>query len=65
MKNNIDYVNIGYCEGDKYTKPHDIYGLKLKVDIQLGDTTYKDAEITIPESTLKRIVQVYETSHPW
>lgn len=42
-----------------------IRNAKLKVDIQLGDTLYKDAVITIPESTLERIVRMYETSHTW
>lgn len=39
--------------------------VSLKVDIQLGDTFYKDAIITIRESTLKRIVSRYETAHGW
>lgn len=40
-----------------------IRDVKLKVDIQLGDTVYKDAVITIPESTLQSIIWKYETSH--
>ena len=37
--------------------------VKLKVDIQLGDTIYKDTVLTIPEQTLQSIVWKYETSH--
>ncbi len=42
-----------------------IRDVKLKVDIQLGDTIYKDAIITIPESTLEHIVGMHETTHSW
>ena len=59
MKNNIDYVKIGYCKGDKYTAPHDIYAIELTVDIKLGDTVYKDAVITIPEETIKHLFWKY------
>ena len=41
------------------------YAVSLKVDIKLGDIVYKDAVITIPESSLKHIVWKYETSHSW
>lgn len=41
------------------------YDVQIKVDIQLGDTVYKDAVITVPESTLRSIVWQYETSHNW
>lgn len=41
------------------------YAVSFKVDIQLGDTLYKDATITVRQSTLKRIVSRYETAHGW
>ncbi len=56
---NIEFVTVE--EHISYT----IRNVKLKVDIQLGDTLYKDAVMTIPESTLQSIVQKYETRHNW
>ena len=41
------------------------YAVSFKVDIQLGDTLYKDVTITVRQSTLKRIVSRYETAHNW
>lgn len=60
---NIEFVPVAEHR-DKYgiTVIRDV---KLKVDIQLGDTIYKDAVITIPESTLEHIVGKYETKHSW
>ena len=59
MTDNIRYIKIGHCEGDEYTAPHDIKALELTVDIQLGDTVYKDAKITIPEETITTLFWKY------
>lgn len=50
----MEFVKIGVRENEYGNDL--IRGAKLKVDIQLGDTVYKDAVITIPESTLQRIM---------
>ena len=60
---NIEFVTVGENKNEFGNVP--IRNVKLKVDIQLGDTVYKDAVITIPESTLEHIVWKYETSHSW
>ncbi len=60
---NIEFVKVRDAIKGKETR--DIYNVKIKVDIQLGDTVYKDAVITIPESSLQLIVWKYETSYGW
>lgn len=60
---NIEFVKVEERK-EKYGTTV-IRDVKLKVDIQLGDTVYKDAVITIPEHTLQSIVWKYETSHSW
>jgi hypothetical protein len=57
----MEFVKIGVRESEYGNDL--IRGARLKVDIQTGDTVYKDAVITIPESTLHRIVCMYETKH--
>ena len=59
----IEFVTVE-TKTDKYGIT-DIRKVKIKVDIQLGDTVYKDAVITIPESSLEHIVRKYETNHSW
>lgn len=60
---NIEFVTVGENKNEFGNVP--IRNVKLKVAIQLGDTVYTDAVITIPESTLEYIVWKYETSHSW
>ena len=59
MVDEIKYIKIGHCEGDEYTRPHDIKALELTIDIQLGDTIYKDAKITIPEEIITHLFWKY------
>lgn len=58
---NIEFVTVEERK-EKYGTAV-IRNVKLKVDIQLGDTVYKDAVITIPESSLQLIIWKYETSY--
>ena len=61
---NIEFVKVGETQtiyGEKVYGTSPIYVAKLKVDIQLGGTLYKDAVITISENTLRRIARKYES----
>ena len=58
MIDNIEFVKVK--EGIP-GKTCDSYDCRILVDIQLGETVYKDAVITISENTLKHIVWKFET----